>query len=399
MKHRIDSLVCLIGLSFILSNCQHQQGDFMIQDEVCFKQEILPVFQASCGTSNCHDRNSAAGGEVFTDFTGISRAVVPFQPYSSIAYTVLIGDGEELMPPDHPLPEKTRQKIRLWILQGALENDCPVTGQDTGDNDQDGILNYLDNCVDTPNPDQADTDMDGTGDLCDDDDNDGIIDIADNCPGLYNPGQEDVDGDGIGNYCDPDYQPAGIAGVCFGRDILPIFVTSCANTGCHDATTREEGFVLTDYSSVIAREFVPGHPQETKIYKVITAPGSEDDHMPPAPRPSLTASQISKIRTWIENGGLNEDCGEVPCNLDNVTFSGNILPVIQSNCRGCHFPGNPDNVLTLVNYEDILGVSLDGRLESVIKNLFGLQMPVGYKLSDCEIQQIDEWIKNGSPDN
>ena len=38
-----------------------------------------------------------------------------------------------------------------------------------GDNDADGVINIYDNCPDTPNADQADSDADGVGDVCDDD--------------------------------------------------------------------------------------------------------------------------------------------------------------------------------------------------------------------------------------
>ncbi len=73
------------------------------------------------------------------------------------------------------------------------------------DADGDGIADTSDNCVNTWNNDQLDTDGDGTGDLCDptplgggtdpvvDTDGDGIPDGTDNCPLVANPGQEDAD--------------------------------------------------------------------------------------------------------------------------------------------------------------------------------------------------------------
>lgn len=40
---------------------------------------------------------------------------------------------------------------------------------------------------------------------CRDSDLDGIHDDLDNCPNTYNPNQSDSDGDGVGNVCDPDF--------------------------------------------------------------------------------------------------------------------------------------------------------------------------------------------------
>lgn len=71
------------------------------------------------------------------------------------------------------------------------------------DSDGDGIPNSMDNCPQTPNPDQLDTDNDNIGNSCDaDDDNDGVLDANDNCPLTFNPDQADFDGDGIGDTCD-----------------------------------------------------------------------------------------------------------------------------------------------------------------------------------------------------
>ena len=55
------------------------------------------------------------------------------------------------------------------------------------DSDGDGILDTVDNCPDTANPDQTDANNNGIGDVCEsttdlDSDNDGVIDANDNCP-------------------------------------------------------------------------------------------------------------------------------------------------------------------------------------------------------------------------
>jgi len=36
--------------------------------------------------------------------------------------------------------------------------------------------------------------------------------------------------------------------VCFKTQILPLITASCAQSGCHDAITSEEGLILNSYS-------------------------------------------------------------------------------------------------------------------------------------------------------
>ncbi|MEI6553421.1 MAG: thrombospondin type 3 repeat-containing protein [bacterium] len=88
---------------------------------------------------------------------------------------------------------------RIGYLQ-VLDNPAFVYS----DTDGDGIPNVTDNCVNVANPDQADVDQNGRGDVCDDFDRDGIINSIDNCRDVPNYDQRDTDGDKIGDACDPD---------------------------------------------------------------------------------------------------------------------------------------------------------------------------------------------------
>lgn len=78
------------------------------------------------------------------------------------------------------------------------------------DSDSDQVPDVDDNCPNTSNPDQTDTESDGIGDACDvDDDNDGVGDPDDNCPFVENLLQDDLDGDGVGSSCDGDLDGDG----------------------------------------------------------------------------------------------------------------------------------------------------------------------------------------------
>ncbi|HEX7151761.1 MAG TPA: thrombospondin type 3 repeat-containing protein [Thermoanaerobaculia bacterium] len=79
------------------------------------------------------------------------------------------------------------------------------------DADGDLIADGDDNCPAIINPDQADNDHDGQGDVCDtDDDNDGVADGVDNCPTTSNANQANHDGDGQGDACDADDDNDGV---------------------------------------------------------------------------------------------------------------------------------------------------------------------------------------------
>jgi len=95
---------------------------------------------------------------------------------------------------------------------------------------------------------------------------------------------------------------SNIPEVCFERDVLPIFLNSCATTGCHDGTG--EGMILTDYNNIL-RGVIPGNPNSSRIYRAITTTTGENKMPPLQP---LTLENRVKIRLWIEQGAPDSSC-------------------------------------------------------------------------------------------
>ena len=184
---------------------------------------------------------------------------------------------------------------------------------------------------------------------------------------------------------------------CFTRDILPVLVSRCASTGCHDAITHEEGYIFASYTTAM-KAVTPGNPGESKLYKVITL-ASGEEKMPPAGSNQLTLAEKDSIRKWISYGALNETCGEICDTINPVTFSGTIWPVIQTSCTGCHSGTSPSGNISLVSYNNVATVASNGLL---IKSLNGTgvpRMPPAGFFSACRIRQFDIWIKNGFLNN
>jgi hypothetical protein len=85
----------------------------------------------------------------------------------------------------------------------SAEETCDEPPAENTDQDSDGIDNNEDNCSEVSNADQSDLDNDGLGDACDEDqDGDGINNLEDNCPTTENTDQTDSDDNGAGDDCD-----------------------------------------------------------------------------------------------------------------------------------------------------------------------------------------------------
>jgi len=183
--------------------------------------------------------------------------------------------------------------------------------------------------------------------------------------------------------------------VCFEGEILPIFQTSCAKSGCHDAGTHEEGYVLDSYQNITKNGIKPGNPNGSKIYEVIVS-----GEMPPSGNPKLTKDQVSLIKQWIVEGAKNTtNCNT--CDTSVYTYSGAVQGIMSNNCISCHSGSLQNGGVDLSTYNGVKTVALNGKLIGTITHSVGFSpMPQGAnQLSDCNITQIQKWIDAGVPNN
>jgi hypothetical protein len=184
---------------------------------------------------------------------------------------------------------------------------------------------------------------------------------------------------------------------CFSRDILPVLISTCAMTGCHDAISHKEGYVFASYSSTM-NAVRPGNTSSSKLYQVITITTGES-RMPPSPKPRLAQAQIDSIAAWIRRGALDEYCGETCDTINTVTFSKVIWPTIQSTCTGCHSGTSPSGAVSLTSYANVQTVAASGLLMKSLNGAGVPKMPPSGSLSTCKKRQFQIWVNNGYLNN
>lgn len=202
---------------------------------------------------------------------------------------------------------------------------------------------------------------------------------------------------GTGDPSDPGLP--GTSQVCFESNVLPLFQSYCAKSGCHDPVTHEEGYVLNSYTNIMKKGIVPGNATGSKLYQVLFASGEE--HMPPPGYPQLTEDQKKTIGVWINQGAKNTvNCGVV-CDENAFAYNANIKPIMTTYCVGCHGSVNPSKGIDLSTHAGVKASALNGRLLGSINHSQGYTpMPQGAaKLSDCQINVIRKWIDAGSQNN
>jgi hypothetical protein len=198
----------------------------------------------------------------------------------------------------------------------------------------------------------------------------------------------------IGNIiCSPDT-------VYFKQTILPLMLSNCAMSGCHDAISKREGVQLTDYTSIM-KTVKAGDPTNSSLYRSIAR--TDDERMPPPPAKAFDATTLAYVSKWIKQGAKNNSCdaSALNCVTTNISYVAIVAPILKQNCTGCHSGISPSGAIDLSTYTNVTKYISNGKLYGSISHSPGyVPMPSATaSLSVCEISQIKSWIDAGSKNN
>lgn len=198
---------------------------------------------------------------------------------------------------------------------------------------------------------------------------------------------------GSGVPCDPD-------SIYFQNQILPILVSNCTQSGCHNATDHEDGVILTSYQSLMStvEHVTDNNWGENKLMKVLLE-DDPDDRMP-YQKPPLPQAQINLIGAWIQQGAKNNGCNENygSCETAGVTYTTFVQSLVQARCQGCHSGATPQGGINLTTYSNVKSLALNGKLYGAVTRTTNWMPSGGTKLDQCTIDKLKAWVDAGAPE-
>jgi len=89
-----------------------------------------------------------------------------------------------------------------------------------------------------------------------------------------------------------------------------------------------------------------------------------------------------------------------PCDNSVITYNGRIKNIMSQYCTNCHGGNSPSYSISLTTYNEVKSSDNSGKwLCSIMQNGDCINMPQGGKLSDCDIEACNLWVKAGYPEN
>jgi hypothetical protein len=194
--------------------------------------------------------------------------------------------------------------------------------------------------------------------------------------------------------CSPD-------SVYFQNEVLPLLISNCTKSGCHNTIDRQEGIILDSYANIMATvdDVTSTDWSKNELIEVLLTT-EPDKKMPPAPNQPLSTEQIGRISKWVTQGAPNNQCNEQSgntCDTTNITYTTFIKPLIQGKCQGCHSGSNPQGGIDLSTYASAKPTATNGKLVSSITRATNWMPKSGQKLDNCTITKVKAWVNAGAP--
>jgi hypothetical protein len=187
--------------------------------------------------------------------------------------------------------------------------------------------------------------------------------------------------------------PCNKDSIYFQNQILPLLVNTCGMAQCHNTQYHSVNFDLTNYEGAM-KLVKPKNVGGSVLYTTMT-----NLDMPIAPAPIWTDAQLLLLKTWIEQGAVNNTCNESysGCDTTKITYTNFVKPFVINYCQGCHIQKSWGGNIVLNTYDDLKTVAQSGQLLGCVAQKAGYAaMPKFQKpLSACFVNKIQAWINNG----
>lgn len=88
---------------------------------------------------------------------------------------------------------------------------------------------------------------------------------------------------------------------------------------------------------------------------------------------------------------------ETSCNLENLTYDGEIKGIINMSCATTECHDGTTGRVPMTNYDEVKALVDDGRLRT--RAIERQDMPPSGPLPACDMTQLDTWISAGAPES
>jgi len=190
------------------------------------------------------------------------------------------------------------------------------------------------------------------------------------------------------------------SGEFFESKIRPVLSSRCYT--CHTGL-KSGGLQLDSRQGALkggndGPVIVPGHPEDSLLVKAISH--THERIKMPLNGPKLDDETIENFKKWIRDGAVWPESRE-------EFFDARVRPVLSKNCLSCHGVA-PQGGLLLDTREHLLKGGQSGAavvpgdpeksllIQAVRQGGERLKMPPGTRLSDQELADLVEWVKQGA---